>query len=124
MTSRKLTTIVISAVSLALPICGTVDASLVLNGGFETYTGTAPKAYLSSAAPTDWSGGGYAFLDAPGTADDASLIGVPPVWPVFPSTSPQGGNFVQADGSSGLNYPISQTVTGLTAGQSYTVSFY
>ncbi|RYD95526.1 MAG: PEP-CTERM sorting domain-containing protein [Sphingomonadales bacterium] len=39
------------------------------------------------------------------------------------TTSPTGGNFVAADGAY-LNAPISQTVTGLTAGRQYAVSFW
>jgi hypothetical protein len=124
MISRKLIIIVNSTIGWVLLTCGLARANLVTNGGFELYTGTAPKGSVFAVQPTDWSGGGYAFVDAPGTADDASLVGVPPVWGPFPATSPQFGNFIQADGSSGLDYPLSQTINGLTAGQSYTVSFY
>jgi len=124
MISRKLSIIVISTIALALLASGMARANLVANGGFELYSGTAPKASVYSVQPNDWTGGGYAFVDAAGTADDPYALGGPPVWPTFPTTSPQGGNFIQADGSSGLAYPLSQTITGLTAGQSYTISFY
>jgi hypothetical protein len=38
--------------------------------------------------------------------------------------SPQGGNFLQADSTPTFAQPITQSISGLTAGQSYTVSFY
>jgi hypothetical protein len=125
MLSRKLSTIVLPAIGLALLLSSIAHANnLVTNGGFEFYTGSySPKNSVYDVQPTDWSGGGYAFVDAPGTADDPYAPG-PPVWGPFPATSPDGGNFIQADGSSGLAYPLSQSISGLTAGQSYTVSFY
>jgi hypothetical protein len=96
-------------------------ANLVTNGGFENYTGTPPKDFTSNSLPVDWSTGGYVYLDAPGTADTAPGIAV---YGPFPATSPALGNFIEADGSSGLNYPINQTINGLTVGQNYSVSFY
>lgn len=38
--------------------------------------------------------------------------------------SPDGGNYVAFDGDSNYNASISQTITGLTAGTSYTLRFY
>lgn len=38
--------------------------------------------------------------------------------------SPQGGNYLAQDGDSTHNVAITQTVTGLTIGQDYNVSFY
>jgi hypothetical protein len=123
MSGRKLFSIVIPATVLALLNGGTARANLVTNGGFEFYTGTAPKNFTSICLPTDWVTSGYTFLDAPGTADDLTAPGIP-VYGPFPATSPDGGNFIEADGSSGLRSPISQTITGLTNGQTYNVSFY
>ena len=42
----------------------------------------------------------------------------------MPATSPDGGNFVAADGDPMYNAAISQTITGLTPGGSYTLTFY
>jgi len=122
MLSRKLSIIVIPAIALVLFTFNLARANLVTNGGFEIYTGTTPKDFLINVQPTDWSGGGFDFIDAPGTADDFS--DALPVYPGFPATSPQGGNFVQADSTPTFAQPITQTISGLTAGQSYTVSFY
>ena len=38
--------------------------------------------------------------------------------------SPDGGNFVGAEGDTRYNGPIQQTVSGLVTGQQYTLSFY
>jgi hypothetical protein len=119
--SRRSSVLVIPAIGLALLIGGMARANLVTNGGFENYTGTAPKDFTSNCLPTDWSTGGYVYLDASGTAELAPGI---QVWGPFPATSPQGGNFIESDGSSGLAFPINQTINGLSVGQSYSVSFY
>jgi hypothetical protein len=122
MFSRKLSTITIPAVGLALLTCGGARANLVTNGDFAAYTGTAPKDFTSNCLPTDWSTGGYVYLDAPGTAVTAPGI---QVWGPFPAPPPPNanGNFIESDGSPSLAYPINQTISGLTVGQSYSVSF-
>jgi hypothetical protein len=120
MISRKLPAIVIPAIGLALLTCGMARANLVFNGDFALYTGIAPKDFTSNCLPTDWSTGGYVYLDAPGTAVTGPGI---QVWGPFPAPPP-GGNFIESDGSSGLAFPINQTISGLTVGQSYNVSFY
>jgi hypothetical protein len=121
MICRKLSITAILVLGLDLLPSGMARANLVTNGGFEFFTGTAPKDFIANVLPTDWSGGSYTFVDAPGTAVTAPGI---EVYGPFPATSPDGGNFIESDGSSGLRYPISQTISGLTAGQSYNVSFY
>ena len=123
MTSRKLTIILIPAIAFAFLVAGLARANLVTNGGFELYTGSAPKDYFSNVLPTDWTGGLFDTIDAPGTADDVSSPGLP-VYPGFPATSPAGGNFVQSDSTPTLSLPITQTISGLSAGQSYNLSFY
>jgi hypothetical protein len=123
MLARKLSSILIPAAGLALMICGPARANLVTNGGFELYTGNAPKDYFSNVLPTDWSGGLFDTIDAPGTADDVSAPGLP-VYGPFPATSPQGGDFVQSDSTPTLSLPITQTISGLTVGQSYNLAFY
>jgi hypothetical protein len=116
----RVSTIVISAIVLALFTGNPARANLVTNGGFEITTGTTPKDYLTNVLPTDWSGGGLEFIDAAGTAGSNPL----PVYPGFPVMSPQGGNFLQADSTPTFSQPVTQSISGLTAGDSYTVSFY
>ena len=123
MLPKNLSLFAICALALAMSVCEITRANLVTNGGFEFYTGSAPKNFSSVVLPTDWSTGGYVFVDAPGTADDPFAPGIP-VYGPFPATSPQGGNFIESDGSSGLAFPINQTINGLNVGQSYNLSFY
>lgn len=82
MISRKLSIIVIPVIGLALLTRGMARANLVTNGDFALYTGTAPKDFTSNCLPTDWSTGGYVYLDAPGTAVTGPGI---QVWGPFPA---------------------------------------
>lgn len=43
---------------------------------------------------------------------------------VNPGASPDGGNYVAIDGDLNFAVPLSQTVTGLVAGENYSISFY
>ena len=107
------------ALSLAAPALAT---NLVANGSFETTTAT-DKSYFQYAGVSGWSGGtGLDFLDFPGTADDLSKYLT--VYGPFPDHSPDGGNFVEADGDRAYGTPIYQTIDGLVAGKDYAVSFY
>jgi len=94
----------------------------VQNLNFLSYTGTAPKSTFTNVNPVGWTGGsGLIFIDAPGTADDGSYLSV---YGPFPKNSPVGGNFVEADGNPTFESGFNQTITGLTPGQTYTLSFY
>jgi hypothetical protein len=94
----------------------------VNNLNFVDYTGVAPKGYFTQVNPTGWTGGGdLIFVDAPGTADDGSYLSV---YGPFPNSAPTGGNFVEADGNPDYEGSFSQMITGLTAGTTYTLSFY
>lgn len=97
------------------------------NLNFESYTGSAPKNYFTNVDPTGWTGGSdLVFIDsnAPGQTACGPVYlqtyGCPSVLAI------DGGNYnyVEADGNplyeSGFNY----TVTGLTVGETYTLSFY
>jgi len=111
-------------------------ANLVTNGGFETTTnGPGQLGYNTSAA--GWStpapNGSYNFIFASGTADTTGSpgeYGNLQLWgsnnggiDVLPASSPASGNYVAADGAFQVG-AISQTLTGLTIGDSYNVSFY
>jgi hypothetical protein len=121
--SKAFSLLVIRSMGLILLVTSFARGNLVTNGGFEFYTGSAPKDYFSLALPTAWTGGLFDTLDAPGTADNPSDPGLP-VYPGFPATSPAGGNFVQSDSTPGLSLPITQNISGLTAGLNYNLSFY
>ncbi len=126
--SRKLTVIGLPAITLSLGLglacAAQADPYLpgVQNLNFLNYTGSAPKNTFTSVNPVGWTGGtGLIFVDAPGTADDGTYLSV---YGPFPTNSPVGGNFVEADGNPDYESGFSQTITGLTVGQTYTLSFY
>lgn len=94
----------------------------VNNLNFIDYSGVAPKNSFTAVNPTGWTGGnGLIFIDAPGT-DTSGVGGFGIFGGVGPS--PVGGNFVQADGNPVYESGFSQTITGLTPGTTYTLSFY
>jgi hypothetical protein len=95
-------------------------ANLVTNGSFQSTTLTGKGNFAGNV--TGWNNGyGLTFLDFPGTADDGSYLSV---YGPFPMTSPDGGNFVEADGDPTYSGEFDQTITGLTASKQYVVSFY
>ena len=83
----------------------------------------------------NWSTTGYNFVFFPGTADTTGSYtpqfnGNITLWGPkngsangLTATSPAGGNFVAADGAFEVD-PIVQTVTGLSIGTDYLLSFY
>ncbi|HLK65424.1 MAG TPA: hypothetical protein VKU19_18425 [Bryobacteraceae bacterium] len=112
--------------------------NLIVNGGFEqTTNGLGQFDDLTQA--TGWTSAplngqlAYNFLFGPGTADttgENGQYGNLQLWGPnngsnngLPATSPDGGNFVAADGAF-QTAPITQVVNGLTPGADYTVSFY
>jgi hypothetical protein len=96
-------------------------ANLVTNGSFESTTLMDKGSFFGNVA--GWSGGtNLTFLDFPGTADDLNKYLA--VYGPFPATSPDGGNFVEGDGDPNYSGAIYQTITGLTVGDKYQVSFY
>lgn len=105
--------------------------NLVTNGGFEATTNGNGQLGHNTAA-TGWTSTGYNFLFAPGTADTTGATGVDGALHLWGTgnggndalvVSPNGGNFVAADPvyESG---PITQSISGLTVGDVYAVSFY
>lgn len=131
----------VAAVGLGVAVscaAGSAQAqNLVTNGSFELSTnGPGQLGYNTNA--TGWSSSAsnaYNFLFASGTAD--SLTNSPigqygnlPLWGPndgsangLPASSPDGGNFVGADGAFQVG-AIQQTINGLTVGSQYVVGFY
>jgi PEP-CTERM motif len=93
---------------------------LVVNGSFEDpFTSGSTFVYTTGLSRT---------IDIPGwttTSDLTALINTPLntylLWSSTPS--PDGGNFLAADGSFGIG-TTTQTLHGLNPGHSYTLSFY
>jgi hypothetical protein len=124
---RKSAAIVFPAVALSLGLACSAHADPSLpnltNLNFAT-TANPPKGSFGSVDPAGWTGGnGLIYIDSNATFNQSAA------GPVYLTTygNPSGsvtGNYVEADGNptyeSGFNY----TVTGLTVGQTYTLSFY
>jgi hypothetical protein len=125
---RKLGLVLSAAVVATLAASGAAHAFPALpnlqNLNFLDYTGSAPKNSFTSVNPVGWTGGnGLIYIDAPGTATSHSG-GIATHVDPGALNIPGGYNYVEADGNpdyeSGFNYEV----TGLTAGQTYTLSFY
>jgi hypothetical protein len=117
-----------SATAMATPV------NLVTNGNFDTNTIGGSSFMYGGSGVTNWSATGLTYLFYPYTADTTGA-------PVYSSTfllsgpgngvnngftgvSPDGGNFIGLDGDANYRSSISQTVSGLTVGGHYAVSFY
>ncbi len=95
----------------------------LVNLNFQQYTGLAPKNSFQNVDPVGWTGGtGLISIDSTTAGAQATDPGG-----IETYGNPGGsytGNYVEADGNptfeSGFNY----TVTGLTKGQTYTLTFY
>ena len=119
-------------------------SNLVVNGDFETTTNGPNYQFESShsghpyTTATGWTStnaghNAYNFIFASGAADTTGATGAfgnLQLWGPgngsnngLPASSPTGGNYVAADGAY-RNGAISQTINGLTTGDSYTVSFW
>jgi hypothetical protein len=124
---RRSTAVGFSAAALSLGLAWAAHADPTLpnltNLNFAS-TANAPKGSFGYVNPSGWTGGnGLIYIDS--TASFAQSA----AGPVYLTTygNPVGsvtGNYVEADGNptyeSGFNY----VVTGLTVGQTYTLSFY
>jgi PEP-CTERM motif len=123
----------LSALCAAAPALAGVE--LVTNGGFESNGGNGQIGFNTGA--TDWSlpsgNTGYDFLFAPGTADTTGADGQYGNLTLYgpgngvanglPATSPAGGYFLGADADF-QQAALSQTISGLVVGESYTVGFW
>jgi len=130
MSPRLLKSVAISLPALALSLgwaCSAqADVLPVQNLTFQTFSGPGtPKDFFSNVNPANWFRGPPAgiadlvFIDAPGTA----TTGNNPIYGPF-NDPPPGGNFVQADGNPLFESQFKQTITGLTAGTQYTLTFW
>lgn len=115
------------------------STNFVTNGSFELTTAGGGQLGFNTNA-TDWTNlpdgagdPGYNFLFTPGSADTTGQTGVfgnLELWGPgsgsangLPATSPDGGNYVAADGAFEIG-AIQQTIAGLTIGQTYALSFW
>ena len=131
---HKSTAIGLAAVALSLGLAYTADPAKadvlpVTNLGFNVFSGTftPPKTLFTTAAPTGWSIGAAAqisnLIGVGNQGSEGSSQGVYAVYGTFSDTVPAGTNFFQADGNPQFESTIKQTVSGLTAGTTYTLQF-
>jgi PEP-CTERM motif/Protein of unknown function (DUF642) len=104
-------------------------ADLITNGSFETTTGYGQIGWNGNTL-SGWSTNGYNFLfpstggAVNGSAGSLSLYtGSGVVGSALLGPSPDGGNYIGADGAFEVG-AINQTINGLVSGAQYTVSFY
>jgi hypothetical protein len=134
MIRRKIAAFSLAAIALSFGALSSARAAnLVQNGGFEINTGNGQVGFNTTIS--NWSIDGppnYTFLYAPGTADTTGAVGqYTPVslWgtnnggPNTITTSPDGGYFIAQDPAFQAA-AISQSISGLTPGLQYIVSFY
>jgi hypothetical protein len=117
----------LTAVGMSLIASGAWAANPNLPGlqnqNFTQFTGSAPKGPFSKVNPVGWTGGnGLIFIASPHNGQSAAA-------PIYLTTykNPVGnvpGNYVEADGNPDFESGFNYTVTGLTVGQTYTLSFY
>ena len=119
---RASSSCLIAALALLAMSGSAMAVPLVTNGSFESTKLTSSDTKDTFAGNvSNWTGGSnLTFIDAPGTAANGTYLSV---YGPFPTTSPDGGNFVEADGLTTYSSAISQTINGLTVGTRYNVSF-
>lgn len=118
----------VSTAAVAAPV------NLVQNGSFETLTnGAGQLGYNTTASGWSIANGGYTFAFTSGGADTTGAngqYGNLQLWGPgngsangLPASSPDGGNYVAQDGAFQVQ-ALTQTLSGLTVGKKYAVSFY
>lgn len=116
---------------LALPARG----SLITNGSFTSFTGTATNPFVDGVVGgqqlTGWTGSvaGQASGSYPGLVCVEASAATNPFcgyakFAYNPGASPDGGNYVMFDADPNNTAKISQTVNGLIVGQKYYLTFY
>lgn len=110
----------------ALALAGSAPsawANMVSNGSFELTTAST-TSFFNSVTVNNWSNSdiGEALVMPSWYTNGYLFPGVGVAGPL-PQTSPDGGNFVFSDGNY-HNSPIQQTITGLSPGGVYQLSFW
>lgn len=127
----RIKTILVALAAVAGFTTGAAQAqNLIVNGDFELLSNGAQQ-FDQFTQVTGWTSSGYNFVFAPSTADTSGTFGQYGGLTLWGpnngsnnglTNSSTGGNFVAADGAY-LMAPIQQTVSGLTAGKQYKLSF-
>jgi len=113
-----------------LAISAQADILPAFNLTFSQYNGSAPKDYFSNVNPVGWklgtTRGNLLFIDASGPPGCAECADGPKYLQVYGpfQPPPPGGNYVEADGNPDFESVFYEEITGLTPGQTYTLSFW
>ncbi|MBI3349378.1 MAG: PEP-CTERM sorting domain-containing protein [Burkholderiales bacterium] len=108
----------------SLAVVSMAQANLVQNGSFENTTATITTQFYNQVA--NWSNGGPSAIGDSIVLPSWYTLGLYPgvgVAGALPQYSPDGGNWVFSDGDY-FNSAITQTLTGLTPGAFYKISFW
>lgn len=111
-------------VAAGLVMAPLAQANLVLNGSFENTTASITSGFYNQVA--NWNNGGPNFNGDSIVLPSWYTLGLYPgvgVAGALPQYSPDGGNWVFSDGNY-HNSAITQTLTGLTPGAIYKISFW
>ena len=134
---HKSLTLGVAAIALSLGMAYSAQAATVLpvtNLTFNDLTNplTQQKDFFNTVQPVGWSvgtagaDGSLTYVGEQGSEGYTGTGGdIYPVYtnPGFSDTVPAGTNFFQADGNPNFENTIFQTVTGLTAGTTYSLQF-
>lgn len=132
----RFATIIVAVVMAGSALPAMAGNKSVYNGGFELTSlkqSSQISDYFAGPGVVDgWTTSGYNMLFTPGTATTTGALtqygpGLTLHGPANGSAngfvdSPTGGNFLAADGAYIVG-PIQQTITGLKAGEKFTVAF-
>ena len=132
--------------ALIVPQAASAKVELITNGSFEqnnvkdgekgwipdartglvgwTSSGQSSNFYWNPNNGQITGGANYIFVATPGTADKKTTGSSHYVYGPFPETSPDGGDFILADGDYNYSNTLSQMVNGLTVGETYTLNFW
>jgi hypothetical protein len=128
---------VTALILLALPSPADASTNFAANGGFETVSNglgqlgdvTTATGWTNDDASGTTLGYNFVFNSVSAATGTTGVDGNVELWTTANggldtiTASPDGGNFIADDGAY-HSAPIQQTITGLTIGDSYTLSFY
>ncbi len=132
---RKSLCVSLALIGAACAVPEIASANLVQNGGFESSSYSQSTAFFGMSTPaTGWTSLGsfvlYCTAGAGTTCDETSVLGGAALAGPANGTmnglgpSPDGGAYMGFDSDPSFQGNFYQTISGLTVGKDYTLSFY